>query len=311
MGGFRRFVLFVFTAAGILCLAALALPWFGLFDEEFLVLWDYDWYPLAVEVCLALTCAWLAFNLARVLFSRRRRKSLDVMRIDGGKVSVTRAAVASQATHVINASGIGSAKGVEVRAGKRGPVDLTVRLVPHESVDVTKEAPVLHDLLSRGVGAMVGERLGTIDIEFLGPQRESALAVPETADEGETGAGEGVPDSSGYAGLDEADVARVADDVAPEGDASASVAGPTSGAFGGDGGSPADDDFANPDGGPSEAGTAAGAESDAGAAGTGTGAASAAKDGVETDAAPDSPERSVGVDGTGDITIPMRAERED
>ena len=68
MGGLRRFILFVFSLAGIACLAALALPWFGLFPDEIAMLEGLDWYVMAVEVCLAMTAAWLAFELLRSLF---------------------------------------------------------------------------------------------------------------------------------------------------------------------------------------------------------------------------------------------------
>lgn len=201
MGGFRRFVLFVFSLAGIACLLALALPWFGLFPDEIALLEEQGAYIGAVEVCLGMTAAWLVFGLGRSLFSRRDN-AITVMDIDGGNITVTRSAVASQASHIVEALGLGVAKDVDVSASKRGPVHVVVKVTPYESIDVTSEAPVLHEALVTGLTAMCGKRLGAIDVEFLEPQQASSLVVPaeedaETSDEGEAPA----PAEGGDAGL--------------------------------------------------------------------------------------------------------------
>lgn len=176
MGGFRRLVLFVFSLAGLACLAALALPWYGLYTEQIAELEAWHPYVLAVEVCLVMTVAWLAWNLLRALFSRRRVSSIAVMDIEGGAITVAKSAVASQASHVVEESGLGVAKHVEVHARKRGPVDVEVRVTPFESIDVTEQAPVLHAALTSGLAAMCGERLGAVNVEFLEPRDTSSLA---------------------------------------------------------------------------------------------------------------------------------------
>ena len=91
---------------------------------------------------------------------------------------------------------------MDVSASKRGPVHVVVKVTPYESIDVTSEAPVLHEALVTGLTAMCGERLGAIDVEFLEPQQASSLVVPaeedaETSDEGEAPA----PAEGGDAGL--------------------------------------------------------------------------------------------------------------
>lgn len=177
MGGFRRLALFVFSLAGLACLAALALPWFGLASDITGELEASQAYILAVEVCLAMTSAWLVVNLVRSIVSRRN-DAIEVMDIDGGAITVTKNAVASQAGHIVEALGVGVAKDVEVKAGASGPVRVTVRVTPYESIDVTSEAPVLHDGLVTGLSAMCGERLGAVSVEFLEPQRASSLVEP-------------------------------------------------------------------------------------------------------------------------------------
>ena len=174
MGGLRRFILFVFSLAGIACLAALALPWFGLFPDEIAMLEGLDWYVTAVEVCLAMTAAWLAFELLRSLFSRKRRDAISVMDVDGGAITVTKSAVASQAAHI-----------VEVSASRSGQVRVDVKVTPFESIDVTDEAPTLHEGLVAGLSAMVGEHLGAVNVEFLEPQHASSLVVLDEQGEGD------------------------------------------------------------------------------------------------------------------------------
>ena len=197
MGGFRRFILFVFSLAGLLCLAALACPWFGLFEVETTILESYDAYVVAVEVCLGMTVAWLAFELLRSIFSRRRVDAISVMDVDGGKITVARGAVASQAANIVEALGLGVAKDVDVRA-KHGTVTVSVKVTPYEAVDITEEAPDLHEALTTGLTALCGEHLGSVSVEFLEPQRATSLVVPadEAGDEdaeqdAETGAGAG------------------------------------------------------------------------------------------------------------------------
>lgn len=185
MGGLRRFILFVFSLAGIACLAALALPWFGLFPDEIAMLEGLDWYVTAVEVCLAMTAAWLAFELLRSLFSRKRRDVISVMDVDGGAITVTKSAVASQAAHIVEALGVGEARSVDVSASRSGQVRVDVKVTPFESIDVTDEAPTLHEGLVAGLSAMVGEHLGAVNVEFLEPQHASSLVVLDEQDEGD------------------------------------------------------------------------------------------------------------------------------
>lgn len=188
MGGFRRFILFVFSLAGLFALAVLALPLFGIGTIELAVLMSYEWFLLAFEVCLGMLAVWLVFGLLRSLFSRRRKESISVMDIDGGTITVTRSAVASQASHIVEALELGVAKDVDVSSAKHGLVSVDVRVTPYESIDVVSEAPVLHEALVTGLSAMCGERLGEVNVEFLEPQHASSLvevAVDEDGDEDE------------------------------------------------------------------------------------------------------------------------------
>lgn len=174
MSGFKRVVLFLYAVVGLLCLAALALPWFGVFQPQVEQLSRLPWYSNVVQALLAVTAFGLVVTLLRSLVSRKVR-AIEVMDIDGGLITVTRDAVASQASHIVEEDGLRSAKDVSVRARRRGPVDVLVKVRPFESVDITREAPVLHAELVEGLAAMCGDRLGEVGIEYLEPQRPSTI----------------------------------------------------------------------------------------------------------------------------------------
>lgn len=178
MGGFKRFLLFVFSLVGLVTLAILGMPWFGYGARQLSSLLYVDTFWVVLEVCLGMTVCFLLFNMGRALFSRRRDDSITIMSIDGSEVTVSRTAISSQAAHIVEALGVGTAKRVEVTALKKKPVDIDVCVLPYESIDVTAEAPVLHDALTTGLSAMCGERLGNINLEFLEPEHGSSLVVP-------------------------------------------------------------------------------------------------------------------------------------
>lgn len=210
MSGFRRFVLFVFSLAGLACavvpLVVMA-PRASDFASMVETLASYRGAELGYLVCVLMTLAWCACNLLRALFSRRH-DAISVMEVDGGKITVTRNAVASQASRVVEESGLGTTRDVDVRSSATGTVSVAVKVVPHESIDITREAPTLHDLLVRGLTAMCGECLGTVDVEFLEPEQASSLAAD---DEDDAYAGDEEPSDAEH----DAAVAAAPDDDVP------------------------------------------------------------------------------------------------
>lgn len=175
MSVFKRLVLFVFSLAGLLCLAILGMPWFGYGNQGLADLIYIDAFWIVLEVTLVMSVCFFVFNLGRALFSRKRHDTIKVMSIDGGEITVTKTAVSSQAGHIIEALGIGTAKDVEIKPNKNGVVDVDTKVLPYESIDVTAEAPIVHDALVTGLSAMCGEKLGNVSVEFLEPERGSSL----------------------------------------------------------------------------------------------------------------------------------------
>lgn len=209
MGGFKRFLLALFSLVGLITLVILCVPWFGYGTYELTNLVYLDSFWIFLEVCLAMTVGFLVFNLGRALFSRKRNDIISVMNVNGGDITVTKSAVASQATHIVEGLGLGTTKDVIIDVQKGSAVVVDVKVVPYESIDVTAEAPVLHEALVTGLGAMCGEKLDTVNVEFLEPKHGSSLVVP--VDES---------DEAGAAEETAVEQPQVSAPVAPEAEAS-------------------------------------------------------------------------------------------
>ena len=167
MGGFRRFLLFVFGLAGLLCLAALALPWVGPYQQEAASLMDNYYYYLAVQAVLAITVLGVVVMLLRALFTPPKRKVVIVDEMDGDRISVSTAAISSQATHVVEARDRFVVEKVNVSAKKRGKIRVDLRVRPRRTLNVAEEGRALHDELSRGLAAICGDKVSRLNLEFV------------------------------------------------------------------------------------------------------------------------------------------------
>ena len=167
MNGLRRFGLLVFALAGILCLCALALPWIGPYQREATEMMYNDYYYIAVQVVLAITALGIVVGLLRALLTPRKRKTVVVDKMGGDRITVTTAAIASQATHVIESSGRFIAERVRVNSKGKGKVSVDVRVRPRYTVDITDEGKRLHEDLAKGLSIICGEKVRHLNLEFL------------------------------------------------------------------------------------------------------------------------------------------------
>ena len=159
MGGFKRLCLAVWSLAGVFTLAALGLTWVGPWTDVASALMVINGYWMALEVCFCITAAGLVVTLLRALFSRRV-KTVEVTTVDGGVISVTRAAAR-----------------VSVSAKPRGHVRVHVRVLPHESVDVVEKGAQLHEELCLGLAAVCGDKLEDVSLEFVEPEAVTFLGL--------------------------------------------------------------------------------------------------------------------------------------
>ncbi|WP_321972253.1 alkaline shock response membrane anchor protein AmaP [Paratractidigestivibacter sp.] len=184
MSGFKRLCKVVFALAGIFCLGALALTWLGPWRDVASSLMVVDAYWYAWQVCAAITVLGLLIVLCQGLFARKVR-TVEVATVDGGSITVTREAIASQAEHVVEADGTCTASRVHVDAKPRGRVRVHVRVLPHEALDVVVKGAQLHEELLQGLAAVCGNTVENVSLEFVQPQAYAERSA-EAADVEET-----------------------------------------------------------------------------------------------------------------------------
>ena len=171
MNGFKRFCLFIFSLAGLLSLAALALPWVGPWQKQAADLITSNWYYLVVlEVLVGITALGLLAELLRSLLARKNKKNIVVTTVDGGQISVSRDAIASQAAHIIEEDGTCTTVRVDVDARRSSNIKVRARVLPSTSVDVIAKGNDLHARLAKGLAAVCGDNISSISIEFEEPE---------------------------------------------------------------------------------------------------------------------------------------------
>ncbi|MGN0287397.1 MAG: alkaline shock response membrane anchor protein AmaP [Atopobiaceae bacterium] len=170
MGWFKRLCLFVFGLAGILALAALLLPWYGPYTQEATsLLLGEPSYQLAVTIVVGILALGVLICFLRSLFSPRNRKSITVSRLDGGQVTVTRKAIASQTRHIIERDGTCIAAKTHVRVRKRS-VRVRARVTPKHALNVVQKGQQLHGELEEGLAGVCGDTLKDVSLVFTDPQ---------------------------------------------------------------------------------------------------------------------------------------------
>ncbi len=170
MGWFKRLCLIVFGLVGLCALAALCLPWVGPWTAEARALIADDTYFNALAGAVGITGAGLLFCLLRALFAPRNRKSVVISALDGGQITVTRTAIASQARHIVERDGTCLASATRVRAKKRGHVRVSVRVTPLHALNVVEKGAELHDELVSGLATICDDKLEEVSLDFTDPQ---------------------------------------------------------------------------------------------------------------------------------------------
>ena len=182
MNGFKRFCLIVFSIAGILTLAALALPWIGPWQKLAAgLITGNGIYFTALEVLFCITAVGLLVLLFRAIFARKNSKNILVTSVDGGQITVARDAIASQAAHIIEEDGTCTAVRVDVDARKRSNIKVNARVLPSTSVDVISKGSELHSRLAAGLAAVCGDNISSISIEFEEPEEITSAVAPASA----------------------------------------------------------------------------------------------------------------------------------
>lgn len=169
MNVFKRMALFVFGLTGIIALVTLMLPWVGPWTRAAASLMALQWYAYVVEGAAAVTLVGLIITLGRALLTPHNAKTVRVSKSNGDEVTVSTAAIASQAAHIVEEDREYFAEKVWVTARRRGKVRVAIRVRPAHAVDVTVEGARLHDRLAKGLAAVCGKSLDRVELEFVEP----------------------------------------------------------------------------------------------------------------------------------------------
>ena len=180
MRGLKRLCTVIFVLADLFVLAALFLTWYGPWTAAASALLYLEPYALAVLICLVVSALGLLVLLVRALFAGRKVRTVEVATVDGGVISVTRDAIAAQASHIVEADGTCTAARVRVDAKPRGHVRVHVRVLPHRTVDVVLKGAELHAELIDGLAAVCGDTVEDVSLEFVEPEAVT-LSEPDEA----------------------------------------------------------------------------------------------------------------------------------
>lgn len=172
MSGFKRFIFVVYGICGLLALAALGLSWYGPWAHLVSSWMGIEWFYRGTEVLLLICLIGIVVILFRGLFTTKV-ESVEVTTQDGGTVTITRDAVASRATKIVEADGTCIADEVRVTAKRRGNIRVHVRVQPISTIDVIGKGEELQEELKRGLSDLCGDKLTSVTLEFTEPQTES------------------------------------------------------------------------------------------------------------------------------------------
>ena len=170
MRGLKRLCTVIFVLADLFVLAALFLTWYGPWTDAATALLYLEPYALAVLICMVVSGLGLLVFLVRAIFGGRRVRTVEVATVDGGVISVTRDAIAAQASHIVEADGTCLADRVRVDAKPRGHVRVHVRVLPRKTVDVVAKGAELHEELVEGLAAVCGDTVENVSLEFVEPE---------------------------------------------------------------------------------------------------------------------------------------------
>ena len=175
----KRLCLFLFGLAGIFCLVALVLPWVGPWTVGARAMIEVEWYRVLIATCLCITAVGLLWSIARAIFTPRKRKTILVTKVGADEVTVTTAAIASQAAHIVEADHTLFADKVSVKATGRGKARVAVRVHPSFAMDVTETGSRLHADLAEGLAKLCGDSIDSIALEVVEADSVEGAPAPD------------------------------------------------------------------------------------------------------------------------------------
>lgn len=182
MGFLKKLAMTLWFLATIFAFAALVLTIFGPWTKEALALFAVDSYSYAAQGCVAFSLIGSFVMWVRVLARRKKAQTIELEDEEGSTIAITRDAIASQATYIVEEDGSCEATKVAVFAEKHGMISVHLTIRPHETVSAVEKGRELKEELEEGLTKLCGERISSISLEFLAPEEPSSLSKPESYD---------------------------------------------------------------------------------------------------------------------------------
>lgn len=176
MNGFKRCCYILFAIIGIVLIGALILCWVGPWTTLFTGLIAYDWYLFGLEILVVLCLIGFAALFIRGV-TAKKRKDILLFSENGDEVRITRSAIASQASYLVEQDGTCYATKVVVKARGGRSVDVKVYVEPHEPIDVAQEAKKLQKRLRSSLDTLCAGRLNRLEISFTDPRLPTDLST--------------------------------------------------------------------------------------------------------------------------------------
>lgn len=176
MNGFKRCCYILFAIIGIVLIGALILCWVGPWTTLFTGLIAYDWYLFGLEILVVLCLIGFAALFIRGV-TAKKRKDILLFSENGDEVRITRSAIASQASYLVEQDGTCYATKVVVKARGGRSVDVKVYVEPHEPIDVAQEAKQLQKRLRSSLDTLCAGRLNRLEISFTDPRLPTDLST--------------------------------------------------------------------------------------------------------------------------------------
>lgn len=171
MGKFKRLCLIVFIIAAVIGVGMLAIQWFS-FDAlmpTYSFFAAMPWFFVVEAVLLIIVALGVIYLLGRALFTPGIGRNLTIVR-DQGSVSITREALASTVSHVVDAHSGLSAERVKIHILKpRNPrINVEVRVDPGSHSQLAHLGETLQDEITAALQAFSGAPVNHVKVVFSG-----------------------------------------------------------------------------------------------------------------------------------------------
>ncbi|MEY8561775.1 alkaline shock response membrane anchor protein AmaP [Eggerthellaceae bacterium 3-80] len=171
MGKFKRLCLIVFIIAAIIGVGMLAVQWFS-FDAlmpTYSFFATMPWFFVVEAILLIIVAIGVIYLLGKALFTPGIGRNLTIVR-DQGSVSITREALASTVTHVVDAHPGLSVERVRIHILKpRNPrINVEVRVDPGSHSQLAHLGETLQQEITAALEAFSGAPVNHVKVVFSG-----------------------------------------------------------------------------------------------------------------------------------------------